>query len=169
MDEGRSHGCWVTVPSYLRPVLSELSSVQPASFHRQSRCRQEWLHRDWGVLLLDVIMNIAVVIYSRHLSRWRVDYFVCEGNVSPINMQDSKNTFCLDLDSHTLSWKRAHTHTHSCRKRGCLGAAAWERCRMWFPYVLSVKEKGEYVVKVTRLVTFISEISAWEINTAQLP
>ncbi len=26
---------------------------------------------DWGVLLLDVIMNIAVVIYSQHLSRWR--------------------------------------------------------------------------------------------------
>ncbi len=26
---------------------------------------------DWGVLLLDVIMNIAVVIYSWHLSRWR--------------------------------------------------------------------------------------------------
>ncbi len=26
---------------------------------------------DWGVLLLDVIMNIAVNIYSWHLSRWR--------------------------------------------------------------------------------------------------
>ncbi len=26
---------------------------------------------DWGVLLLDVIMNIAVIIYSWHLSRWR--------------------------------------------------------------------------------------------------
>ncbi len=26
---------------------------------------------DWGVLLLDVIMNIAVVIYSRYLSRWK--------------------------------------------------------------------------------------------------
>ncbi len=26
---------------------------------------------DWGVLLLVVIMNITVVIYSRHLSRWR--------------------------------------------------------------------------------------------------
>ncbi len=25
----------------------------------------------WGVLLLDVIMNIAVIIYSRHLSCWR--------------------------------------------------------------------------------------------------
>ncbi len=27
---------------------------------------------DWGVLLLDVIMNIAVLIYSQHLSRWRL-------------------------------------------------------------------------------------------------
>ncbi len=26
---------------------------------------------DWGVLLLDVIMNIAVVINSRHLSSWK--------------------------------------------------------------------------------------------------
>ncbi len=38
---------------------------------RQSRCRQEWLLSDWGVLLLDVIMNIAVVIYSQHLNHWR--------------------------------------------------------------------------------------------------
>ncbi len=38
------------------------------------RCRRRqerlWLS-DWGVLLLDVIMNIAVVGYSWHLSRWR--------------------------------------------------------------------------------------------------
>ncbi len=40
-------------------------------FRRRSRCRQECLLSDWGVLLLDVIMNTAVVIYSRHLSRWR--------------------------------------------------------------------------------------------------
>ncbi len=33
--------------------------------------RPEWLLSYWGVLLLDVIMNIAVVIYSRHLSRSR--------------------------------------------------------------------------------------------------
>ncbi len=36
----------------------------------QGRTRCLWLS-DWGVLLLNVIMNIAVVIYSRHLSRWR--------------------------------------------------------------------------------------------------
>ncbi len=40
-------------------------------FHGRSRCRQEWLLSEWGVLFLDVIMNIAVIIYSRHLSRWR--------------------------------------------------------------------------------------------------
>ncbi len=56
--------------SYLRPALSELSSVS-SLFHRWSKCRQECLHSDWGILLLDVIINIAVVIYSRHLSRWR--------------------------------------------------------------------------------------------------
>ncbi len=36
--------------------------------------RQEYLQSDWGVLLLDVTMNIAVVIYSRHLSCW-----ICRG------------------------------------------------------------------------------------------
>ncbi len=40
-------------------------------FRRRSRCRQKYLLSDWGVLLLDVIMNIAVVIYSRHQSVWR--------------------------------------------------------------------------------------------------
>ncbi len=36
------------------------------------RGRQEcFLLSDWGVLLLDVIMNIAVIIYSWHLSCWR--------------------------------------------------------------------------------------------------
>ncbi len=40
-------------------------------FRCQSRSRQECLLSDWGVLLLDVIMSIAVVIYSRHLSGWR--------------------------------------------------------------------------------------------------
>ncbi len=49
----------------------EWAVISPPLFHHWSRCRQEWLLSDWGVLLLDVIMNIAVVIYSRHLSRWR--------------------------------------------------------------------------------------------------
>ncbi len=51
-----------------------------ASGAGKTRCL--WL-RDWGVLLLDVIMNIAVVIYSRHLSRWRrggLRYFSFEVN-----------------------------------------------------------------------------------------
>ncbi len=37
-------------------------------FRCRSRCRQNCLLSDWGVLLLDVIMNIAVVMYSWHLS-----------------------------------------------------------------------------------------------------
>ncbi len=58
-----------SVLSKLRPQWAVIS---PPLFHRQSRCRQEWLRlSDWGVLLLDVIMIIAVVIYSRHLSCWR--------------------------------------------------------------------------------------------------
>ncbi len=48
-------------------------------FHRRSRCRQECLLSDWGVLLLDVIMSIAVVIYSSHLSRWRGLCLVLKG------------------------------------------------------------------------------------------
>ncbi len=36
----------------------------------QGKTRCLWLS-DWGDLLLDVIMNIAVVSYSRHLSCWR--------------------------------------------------------------------------------------------------
>ncbi len=40
-------------------------------FHHRSRSRQEWLLSDWGVLLLDVIMNIAVVIYSQYGLLWK--------------------------------------------------------------------------------------------------
>ncbi len=42
-------------------------------------CRQEWLLRVWRVLLLAVIMKIAVVIYSRHLSGWRGLRLVLKG------------------------------------------------------------------------------------------
>ncbi len=66
----RLHWCLTSDPSWV-------SCHQ--SFHRRSRCRQEWLLRDWGVLLMDVIMNIAVVIYSRHLSRWRRLRLVLKG------------------------------------------------------------------------------------------
>ncbi len=52
---------WVTVAFYPRPALSELSSVH--------HCFTACLLSDWSVLLLDVIN--AVIIYSRHLSRWR--------------------------------------------------------------------------------------------------
>ncbi len=70
---GPSHDCLIDssvsaqtgLVSYLSPALSELSSV------RYCWCRHEWLLSDWGVLLLDVIMNTAVLIYSRHLSHWR--------------------------------------------------------------------------------------------------
>ncbi len=49
-------------------VLEECVCVHYAivSMPEQGR-RQECLQTDWGVLLLNVIMNIAVVIYSRHL------------------------------------------------------------------------------------------------------
>ncbi len=50
---------------------SEWAVKSPPLFWLQSRSRQEWLLSDWGALLLDVIMNIAGVIYSQHLSRWR--------------------------------------------------------------------------------------------------
>ncbi len=49
----------------------EWSVISPPLFRCRSRCRQKFLLSDWGVLFLDVIMNIAVIIYSRHLSRWR--------------------------------------------------------------------------------------------------
>ncbi len=67
---GRSHDSWLTRLSYLRPALSELSSVTIVSTPVQGKTRCLRLS-DWGALLLDVIMNIAVVTYSRHLSRWR--------------------------------------------------------------------------------------------------
>ncbi len=60
-------------------LTSDPPWVSCHQFHRQSRCRQEWLLSDWGVLLLDVIMNIAVVIYSHHLSGWRGLLLVLKG------------------------------------------------------------------------------------------
>ncbi len=46
----------------------ELSAIVSTPVQGKTRCLRL---SDWGVLLLDVIMNIAVVIYSRHLSHWR--------------------------------------------------------------------------------------------------
>ncbi len=71
-DGGPSHDCWLT-GAFQHRLHWCLTSDPPwvichQLFHRRSRCRQEWLLRDWGVLLLDVIMNTAVVIYSRHLN-----------------------------------------------------------------------------------------------------
>ncbi len=72
-DPGPSHDCWLTLAFYLRPALSELRAVRrcfTAGTDVDKMSPIKWLS-DWGVLLLDVIMNIAVVIYSQHLSRWR--------------------------------------------------------------------------------------------------
>ncbi len=49
-------------------VSWELSAIVSTPVQGKTRCLRL---SDWGVLLLDVIINIAVVIYSRHLSRWR--------------------------------------------------------------------------------------------------
>ncbi len=57
--------------SVLPQTRPEWAVISPPLFRCWSRSRQEWLLSDWGVLLLDVIMNIAVIIYSRHVSRWR--------------------------------------------------------------------------------------------------
>ncbi len=56
---------WQDVLPQTRPEWSESC---PPLVQGKTRCLRL---SDWGVLLLDVIMNIAVVIYSRHLSRWR--------------------------------------------------------------------------------------------------
>ncbi len=69
-DPCHSHDCWLTLAFYLR-LRPEWTVISPPLFQHRSRSRQEWLLSDWGVLLLDVIINIAVIIYSRHLSRWR--------------------------------------------------------------------------------------------------
>ncbi len=49
-------------------VSCELCAIVSPPVQGKTRCLRL---SDWGVLLLDVIMNIAVVIYFRHLSRWR--------------------------------------------------------------------------------------------------
>ncbi len=57
--------------SVLAQTRPEWAVNSPQLFWRWSRCRQECLLCDWGALLLDVLMNTAIVIYSQHLSRWR--------------------------------------------------------------------------------------------------
>ncbi len=64
---GRSHDSWLTRPSYLRPALSELWVSCPPPVQGKTGCLRL---SNWGALLLDAITNIAVVIYSRHLSCW---------------------------------------------------------------------------------------------------
>ncbi len=49
-------------------VSWELSAIVSTPVQGKTRCLRL---SDWGVLLLDVIMNTAVIIYARHLSRWR--------------------------------------------------------------------------------------------------
>ncbi len=43
------------------------STIVSTPVQGKTRCVQL---SDWDVLLLDVIMNIAFILYSRHLSRW---------------------------------------------------------------------------------------------------
>ncbi len=63
---------WLSIDTGVLPkTCPEWTVISPPLFPHRSRCRQEWLLRDWGVLLLDVILNIAVVVYSRHLIHWR--------------------------------------------------------------------------------------------------
>ncbi len=84
-DGGPIHDCWLTV-AFQHRLNWFLTSDPPwvrchQLFLRRSRCRQEWLLRDLGVLLLDVIMNIIVtlVVYSHHLSGWRGLRLVLKG------------------------------------------------------------------------------------------
>ncbi len=82
-DGGPSHDCWLT-EEFQHRLHWCLTSDPPGVnchqlFQRRSRCRQEWLLSDRGVLLLDVITNIAVTIYSHHLSRWRRLRLVLKG------------------------------------------------------------------------------------------
>ncbi len=62
-DGGPSHDCWLT-EAFQHRLHWCLTSDPPwvscqQMFNCRSRCRQEWLLSDWGVLLLDVIMNIT--------------------------------------------------------------------------------------------------------------
>ncbi len=62
---GRPHPRLLTNTADLSQTRSEWA------VDSRSRGRQEYLLSDWGVLLLDVIINIAVIVYSRHLNLWR--------------------------------------------------------------------------------------------------
>ncbi len=66
---GPSHDSWLTSRLTLDPpwVNCHLSTIVLIPVQGKTRC----LPLSDGGLLLDVIMNIAVVSYSRHLSRWR--------------------------------------------------------------------------------------------------
>ncbi len=52
----------------LPSVSWELSSIVSTPVQGKTRCLRL---SDWSALLLDVVMNIAVIISSRHLSCWR--------------------------------------------------------------------------------------------------
>ncbi len=69
---------WVKYREHISLLVILCFFLKPISHYGKmlkyirSISRQECLRlSDWGLLLLDVIMNIAVIIYSRHLSRWR--------------------------------------------------------------------------------------------------
>ncbi len=106
-DGGPSHDCWLTV-AFQHRLHWCLTSDPPwvsghQLFHRRSRCRQEWLLSDWGVLLFHVIMNMAVVIYSRHLSGWRWLRLVFKGKKPLIyKCVSSLESFIIQL--HLQKW-----------------------------------------------------------------
>ncbi len=102
-------GHWIQ-NSLLHAVWTEmcLGSVWPQPPYNDKntplfrhRSRQECLLSDWGVLLLDVIMNIAVVIYSWHLSCWKWRKwitFALEGNVPPSLVKNIDISINIDTE-----------------------------------------------------------------------
>ncbi len=84
-DQGRSHGCWLTRPYYLRPALSEpISAIVSPPEQIKTRMSPKRLR-------YFVVGFNDEHIYSRHLSCWRRSglHLVFEGNVAPIYLNAS--------------------------------------------------------------------------------
>ncbi len=71
-------------------------------FHHRGRSRQEWLLSDWGVLLLDVIMNIAVVIYSQYGLLWK-ELFLTDKKVFFTQPMKKFNQMVKCIQTHFVS------------------------------------------------------------------
>ncbi len=67
-------------------------------FHCRSRCIHEWFLSNWGVLLLDVIMNIAVVIYSVAAGQWGAQGHRPPFKLAPFNMLTISKTFIANIN-----------------------------------------------------------------------